>query len=589
MAILENIAKRMRALKVFGPREVDNALTSLRLEVGNVASIEKRQMTSESTLAQLGGGSGMMGFNAAKWSRLQGDWPSASRSADQDLTVDLRRLRSRARYQAINSATASKFLGMVRTNVVGQHGVKLAFKVPAVRKTKNNGGLDDLVNEELRKKWRKWGKKGSCTICGRYSWRELQRLIVENVARDGECLLRKVYVSRDINPFGFQLQLIDADQLDDTYNQLGAAYSVQIRMGVEVDANQRPLAYYLFNGNPYEVSSASAQRVRVPADQIIHFYIAHRTGQTRGYPWFASSMSQLNMLDGYFSAELAAARIGSSLLMSIETKDDGDDEYEGDGLNADGTKAIEVNGGMALEMPSGQALKNNTPTHPTQAFENFVKQSGRVIASGMNVAYHKLCNDLAGINYSSGRLGELEEREYWMEMQGHLVEDMLEPIYETWIKMAQMNRALDIPFDLDRYIDEAVKWEPRRWPWVDPLKDVQASTLLVQNGFETHESILNSQGRDLGDTYKQLKEEQDLADELGLSLGTDIRGQGTSEINNEDETPDGGGAAPPATGKPAKPKAGTGSPAPAKPKARALVNGVHPANAELFASADKDD
>jgi len=544
----------------------------------------KRSMTSESTLGQLGGGSGWMGFNAAKNSRLQNDWPSASRSADQDLVVDLRKLRSRARQQAINSPIATKFLGMVRSNVVGRHGVKLAFKVPAARKTKGNGGLDEITNETLRQAWHEWGKKGSCTVCGRYSWRDLQRLIVEDTARDGEQLLRKVYVPKSVNPFGFQLQLIDADQLDDTYNQLAAANETQIRMGVEVDGNQKPLAYYLFKGNPYEVSFGSAQRVRVPADQIIHWFIAHRTGQTRGYPWFASSMSQLNMLDGYFMAELTGARISSSLLMSIQTEgDNGDDEFEGDGLNADGTKAIDINGGTALEMPAGQKLVNNTPSHPTNAFEGFVKQSGRLISSGMNVAYHKLCNDLAGINYSSGRLGELEERDFWMEMQTSLIDNVLEPVYDAWLKSALLNRAVDLSFgDSKRFMGTSLKWEPRRWPWVDPLKDVQASTLLVQNGFDTNASILESQGKDLEDVYAERKREQDLADNLGLKFGTDIRGEGTSEVNSGADTVESGEDEPNSgTGKPAKPKAQT-KPAPEKPKGRGLVNGMHPANAALW-------
>lgn len=530
------------------------------------AEYAKRTLTPDNTLAALGGGGGIGGFNAAKYGRLTGDWSAASRSADQDLVVDLRQLRSRARVLAINHPLIAKFIHMVHSNVVGKHGVKLAFKVPRQRKS-GSGALDDNTNAILKKAFKKWGKKGSCTVCGRYSWRQLQRLIVENKARDGECLLRMVMVSKSVNPFGFQLQVIDADQLDDTYNQLSRADGTQVRMGVEVDRYQRPLAYYIFQGNPYEVSGASAQRVRVPADQIIHFYTAHRTGQTRGYPLFAPSMWHANMLNGYVEAELTAARISSSLLASIESQTNPD--FQGDGVNKDGSEAIDIGYGKLLALGPNQTLKNNTPTHPGVAFGNFTQSAGRYIASGCNVAYHKLCNDLAGINYSSGRLGELEERDYWMEEQSDLIEDVLEPIYNTWQRMAQLNDALDLPLDLERYAGDSLKWEPRRWPWVDPLKDVQANTLLVQNGFETHESVLNSQGRDLQETYNQLKEEQDLADELGIQLGTDIRGQATSEIDSgppdSEEEPGNSDNAKP--GKPtAKPTA-----APAKQGKRHLV------------------
>ncbi len=550
----------------------------------------KRSLSSESTLKELSGSNGWGGFKGAKLGGLTMDWPTASRSIDQDLQVDLRKLRARARNQAINSPIATKFLAMVRSNVIGAHGMKLAFKVAQVRKSRKGNGLDDNANTELARAWRAWGKKGSCTVCGRYSLRQLQRLVVENWARDGEQFLRKVYVPRSVNPFGFQLQLIDADQVDDSYNVMDMPNGHQIRMGVEVDANQKPVAYHIFTGNPYEGYMGSANRVRVPADQMIHLFVAHRTGQTRGYPWFASSMNQLNMLDGYFTAELVKARVGASLVMSIETDANAPaEDIQSDGLNADGSKAIDIGAGKAIQMPTGQHLKNNTPTHDPQ-FEPFIKNSTRMIASGCNVAYHKLCNDLAGINYSSGRLGELEERDGWMEMQAEFIDSCMEQIYDAWLAAGLMWGGIKLALtDKERFQGDALKWEPRRWAWVDPLKDVQANTLLVQNGFETHESVLNSQGRDLDEVYHGLKREQELADELGLALGTDIRGTGHSEVNNSDadvtqdtdqlggQEPDGEETPPPGNKKPKKPKAQT-NPAPAKPKAR----GMHPANAALW-------
>ena len=566
---------------------LDLSETRADLAQKNAAADAQRSLSSESTLAQLGGSSGWGGFAAAKLGRLTNDWPSASRSIDQDLMTDLRRLRQRARNQAMNSPIATKFLGMVRMNVVGHHGVKVAFKVPQQRKSKKANGLDDAANAELQRAWQQWGKKGNCTVCGRYSLRALEHLIVENTARDGEQFLRKVFVPKSESPFGFKLQLIDPDQVDETYNVLDLPGGGQIRMGVEVDANQKPVAYHIFKGNPFEGYYGTAQRVRVPADQIIHYFIAHRTGQTRGYPWFASSMGQLNMLDGYFFAELTKARISSSIVMSIESDPNAAaEEYQGDGLNADGSKAVDIGYGKAVEMPTGQHMKNNTPTHDPQ-FEPFIKNSNRQIASGMSVAYHKLANDLAGINYSSGRLGELEERDFWMEMQAHLIDDFIDPVYETWLGAGLMWGGIELPIsDMKRFTGPAVKWVPRRWSWIDPLKDVQAATLQIQNGVETHESTLGSQGKDWREVYEQLAEEQAYADELGLALGTDIRGQGTSEINNEDETPESGGDGEdkpetPGTNKPKKPKAAT-APAPAKPKVKKTARGMHPANAALW-------
>ena len=55
---------------------------------------------------------------------------------------------------------------------------------------------------------------------------------------------------------------------------------------------------------------------------------------------------------------------------------------------------------------------------------------------------------------------------------------------------------IDLPFDPDRNMDpEAYEFIPRRWPWVDPLKDSQASTLDVQNGFSTHAGFFMNTGK----------------------------------------------------------------------------------------------
>ncbi len=496
-----------------------NLVTRALLSAANGIETAWRSLTSDATMDQLGGGSGWGGFGAAKLTRLQNDWPSPSRSADQDLITDLRKLRARARYQAINSPIAVKFLAMARGNIIGAEGIKLTFKVPRQRKTKG-GALDDAANAELKRGWEDWGRKGSCTVCGRYSLKQLQRLMIENKARDGENILRKVYVPRSVNPYGFQLQLIDADQLDDSFTQMSRADGVQIRMGVEVDANQKPLAYHLFNGNPYEISFSSAQRVRVPADQIIHDFTVHRTGQTRGYPWGAGSMAQLNMLDGYFSASLAGARISSSILASIEGGES-DESLDGDGTNVDGTKAIDIGGGSLFDLSgTGAELKDHTPAQPTGTFGPFTEASGRLVASGFNVPYHSLFNNLSGVNMSSARIGEMEVRDYWKEQQSEFIDNDLEEIYNTWLGSALLNRALDLPLiDRKKYTGPVLKWEPRRWGWFDPLKDIQACTLEIQNGLGTHEKTLNAHGLDLNEVYQQLKVEQELADELGLALG----------------------------------------------------------------------
>ena len=490
-----------------------------------------RTLTPNNLQAVLSGsGSGYGGFGAAKPGRLTADWSRVPRAADQILRVDLRFLRARAREQQINSPIASKFLQMLRTNLVGPHGLRIAFKLEKQRK-RGSDTLDDKTNDALKKAWRKWQRSEYCTVHGKYTWNDVCRMAPDGLGRDGELIVRKMYVPKSQNPFGFTLQLINPDQLDDNFNRIGSPKQNQVRMGVEVDRYQKPLVYHLFEGNPYETGYGAANRVPVAADQIYHFFIPRFIGQTRGYPLLAPVMYDMKMLDGYFEAELVAARAGAMMVGAIEQ--DGSEGYAGDGETQEGATRLDVENGMLIQLPRGARLNNVSPEHPTSAFNPFVERSLRLIASGMGVAYHELGNDLAGVNYSSGRLGVLEERDYFMELQNLMIDALCRPVYEDWVKSALLNGALDLPFDPDRYTDpDTVEFIPRRWTWVDPLKDSQAAVADVQNAFSTHSETLHAHGKDWREVYKQLKIEKDFADELGIQIGTDIRGDALSEIND---------------------------------------------------------
>ena len=103
-----------------------------------------------------------------------------------------------------------------------------------------------------------------------------------------------------------------------------------LKMGVEVDKYDRPVAYHLYKDHPYDrVYLAQAQHIRVPADEIIHAYLPQRAEQTRGVSLVATAMANVKMLNGYLEAEIVAARVGASK-MGFFTSPDGDG-YVGDG------------------------------------------------------------------------------------------------------------------------------------------------------------------------------------------------------------------------------------------------------------------
>ena len=88
-------------------------------------------------------------------------------------------------------------------------------------------------------------------------------------------------------------------------------------MGVEIDARRKPVAYHLYKNHPNDLGTGqSNETIRVPADEVIHAFIRQRPEQTRGYPFVASVMSNIKMLNGYYEAEIVAARVSSAKMVS---------------------------------------------------------------------------------------------------------------------------------------------------------------------------------------------------------------------------------------------------------------------------------
>lgn len=451
-------------------------------------------------------------YSAAILSRLYNNWTTTNQSADAELRTNLKSLRARSREVIRNNDYARKFIGMVHRNVVGKEGIQFQSMV-----MNSAGKPNERDRRKIEEAWARWCRRGICEVTGRHTFRDVQKLVIGSVAGDGEILVRKL--SGADNPFRFSLQLLEADHLDEMYNDT-LANGNRVRMGVEYNPYFRPVAYHLFDYHPGDTAFGHTygERIRVPAEEIIHVFHALRPSQGRGIPWMHAAMVRLYQLGQYEEAELVAARIGAAKMGFYTRNSDGLTEpYEGDDEEDDGTPIQEVEPGIFESLPKGWQLQTFDPNHPNQSYMDFVKAMLRGISSGIDVSYNYLANDLEGVNYSSIRAGVLDERDAWRDIQKLLIEHFLEPVYAEWLKMALLTRQVDLPFDLyERYL--SASWHPRGWQWVDPEKEVNANLLAVQNGFKTMTQVAAEQGQDLETIFQQLQREREMAAKYGLKL-----------------------------------------------------------------------
>ena len=469
------------------------------------------------------------GYDAAIVNRLTSNWTIANKTSDEELKTSLRALRARSRNLAMNNDYARKYLKLVVANVVGVNGIVLQSKVK-----QPSGEFDKGANKIIEEAWAEWGKRGVASICGQLSWRDIERLAIESVARDGEILIRKVF-GYD-NYFRFALQVLEADHLDEDYNrEPDSRNSNSIRMGIELNPFGRPVAYHLLQNHPgantYNYSGKNYERI--PAEQIIHVFYKERPTQSRGVPWMHTAMTRLNMLGGYEEAELVAARVGASKMGFFTSE--GGNGVVGDG-DTEGEIIDEAEPGTFGRLPEGVDFKPWDPSHPNTAFKDFGKAILRGVSSGVNVSYNSLSSDLEGVNYSSIRQGVLDERDQWRVLQTWNIGSLHDQVFSSWLRQGMDFGAINLPPRKFKKFN-VPKWQPRGWGWVDPLKDTRSNINSVAAGLKTRGQVVAEQGLDLEDIFKELKREEDLAKEYGLTLseGKSIKGKDSKDAQKKDD------------------------------------------------------
>lgn len=455
-------------------------------------------------------------FAAASKGRLFADFTGSNRSADSEIRWALRDIRNRSRDLERNNEYFRRYLQLLRVNVVGEAG----FKVQ-VRGINRDGSVDRPGNQIVEGAWSEFSRTGGCTVDGQMSMIDLCNHIITGVARDGEVFLQ--IVKGNYLRHGIAVQILEPDLVDEEKNEK-AANGNHIRMGVELDEKtKRPVAYHILNYHKgdydYMLPMAERKYRRVPADEIMHIYRVERAGQTRGVPWSAAAITSLKMLHGYREAELIAARTGAAK-MGFFTSPAGDG-FTADGFDDDANTVpiYDAEAGSFHQLPAGVDFTPFDPTHPTSAFADFEKSILRGIAGGLGVSYTSLANDLEGTSYSSIRQGALEERDFYKTLHRFMIDHFLDPFYRLWVEHVMNFNFIPITGDLKVFkFTQDVTWRGRGFQWVDPLKEMNAAVVGLQNGIISHSDIAANYGRDAEDTFAQIQRDVDTAQQYGMSM-----------------------------------------------------------------------
>lgn len=463
--------------------------------------------------------------------------PSIPVTPDQLITSSHMAAVARSRQQWGDNDYVRGFVRLIRQNVVGPQGVVMQAKA-----TNTRGKLDRPTNLALEADFTEWGRKGSCDVTGKLSWRAIQALAIETAARDGEFIVRKIY-GKDAGPHGFALQFIDPQRLPVWYQVERLRSGGFIRHGIEFNAWGRPAAYHFTstdaNADGY-YSSGGRGLIRVSADEIIHEFIVEMVGQKRGLPWTSSALFRLRNVNGFEDAAIQNARASASKMGFIQYEDGFGPE-----LDVDESVTIDAEPLSFHELPEGAKIAEWSPQFPSSDTAPFLKSQLRGAATGLGVPYNELANDLEGVNFSSIRQLTLDAREHYKEIQEWLIEALVAPVRDAHLSWRILNGAVKVkgrPIPTTRLaVCRQVQWQPRRWTWIDPRADVTSALESMRGGLADPSDIIREQGRDPETVFQGIAGTIDAMSEAGIPdeyIKLFMQGKIAGNMNSKDSQQD---------------------------------------------------
>jgi len=473
-------------------------------------------------------------FDSAQNSNMLTQWTTTSESINSVLVNQLAVLQARANDLHRNADHARSYVMTLQNNVLGPDGITYRPKV------KNPSGKpDDLANAALSESFENWSQHYA-DITARHSFTMLQGAMLRNFAVDGEIIVRHI-VGKTAGPYGYAIQLIDPSLLDPTHNvELLHKSGNKVRMSIELNEWDRPVAYYFLSDSLSIQPSANGKRyVRVPADEIIHAFVPEfGASQARGVPPMSAAMSRLKRLDSYEEAALDNARVGASK-MGFYINPDGSAMV---GEVVDDERVDEVEPGTFHQLPPGTTFQSFDPKYPEAEFAPFRSACLHSIASGLGLSANTLDHDLTNANYSSLRQGALDDRALYMRLQRFLIDSVLRSIQQHWVENAVLHRTVltnGKPLKyatLDKY--KAAQFVPRRFSWVDPLKDANAEIALIDANLKAPSQTVEELGGDWDEHLARLARDREQLAAIGATPKQAIQAIPEKEDDGEDKQED---------------------------------------------------
>lgn len=427
-------------------------------------------------------------FEAAKTMRVnRKHWEGATQlDADGAIGPERQSLRNRSRYEFYNNGYARGIVKSWRSDSLGYEGPALKVHSIALNATRDEFGVlaqDPDFNDELEWGWYDWCEV--CDVSGQQEFPDLFGARIEELWTAGEFFVQLRADLAAPGPIKLRLLTIEPDRVATPTAMAGMP---DVRDGIKLDTNGKPIEYYVLRRHPGSSwpSAATMEYDVVPAKDMIHVYFKERAGQTRGYPWLATTLEVWAQLRDYTHDTLLAARVAAMFSGFVYTDHP---TLELDDLDGE-LPIFDMEPGTLSTLPAGWKFTQSTPQHPATTFREFKREQLAEAGRPEGVPYLKIAADAAGHNYSSARF---DDQGYWSRVgsvQGWL----------SRVLLKRLLRQVEGELRFSGRLRAVRRWWPS-WIWpaprhVDPGKEAEGARARMASLITTYERECAANGVD---------------------------------------------------------------------------------------------
>lgn len=395
------------------------------------------------------------------------------------------------------------------------------------------------VSAAIEEIWREWSEDPiACDAAGQNDFGGMTRHQSGGVLVTGECLDLALWLpqrqARRGRRFATVFQTVDAARLS---SPLSAAWSENMRDGVEIDDFGAPKAYLIKKNHPGDLWRRGGETwERVPAydaagrRRVIHVFDQKRPDEHRGVSWLAPVMETIKQDARYRSAELQGALVNAMIAAVLETPLDGvtlkdlfmDPNFQKN-WGSHGNVRLGLNpGGYIPELRPGESLKTYASSRPSAGFRDFTKTVSGHVARGLGGNYVTLTGDYEAVNYSSARAAMLEAWRSILNFRMLMTIKRCRPALELILWEAVARGYIDLPGFLDdpraRRLWTRGVWRGPARGWVDPVKEITAAVMRIRAGLSTIRDEALEQGGDFDALIDQIAAEREALRQRGIDL-----------------------------------------------------------------------